>query len=87
MATISCKPAGGLQTPPPGSRVQLAATFYPAGPDSKPEDCTGRSKRSIERLTQSITRSPLGPSGCSRHGDYCWKVTSPSISAVALSIF
>ena len=36
MATTSPKPADGLQTPPPGSRAQLAAAFYPACPDNKP---------------------------------------------------
>ena len=36
MATTSPEPADGLQTPPPGSRAQLAAAFYPACPDNKP---------------------------------------------------
>jgi DNA-binding winged helix-turn-helix (wHTH) protein len=30
MATINSEPAGGLQTPPPGSRAQLVAAFHPA---------------------------------------------------------
>jgi hypothetical protein len=36
MATTSYEPAGGLPTPPLGSRTQSAAAFHPAGPDSKP---------------------------------------------------
>jgi predicted ATPase/DNA-binding winged helix-turn-helix (wHTH) protein len=36
MTTTSPEPVGGLQTPPPGSRTQLAAAFYPACPDNKP---------------------------------------------------
>jgi hypothetical protein len=36
MATTSPQLADGLQTPPPGSRAQLAAAFYPACPNNKP---------------------------------------------------
>jgi predicted ATPase/DNA-binding winged helix-turn-helix (wHTH) protein len=36
MATTGYEPAGGLPTPPLGSRAQSAAAFPPAGPDSKP---------------------------------------------------
>ena len=36
MATTSCETAGGLQIPPPGSRVQLAAAYHPVRSDDKP---------------------------------------------------
>src|SRR5713226_1898225 len=53
-----------------------------SAPITNPEDCRERSKRSIERVTQSIMRSPSVPSGYSRHDDCCWKATRPSVSAV-----
>ena len=86
MATTSYEPAGGLPTPPLGSRARRRLHFILLAPIANPEDYSGRSKRLIARMIQPSTRSPLGPSGCSRHDDYCWKVTSPSVSAVALSI-
>ena len=46
MATTSSEPAGGLQTPPPGSRAQLAIALHPARPDNKP----GRLQREIEAV-------------------------------------
>src|SRR6516165_7516206 len=49
MASTSPEPAGGLQTPPPGSRTQLAAAFYPARPDNKP----GRLQREIEAVDRA----------------------------------
>jgi hypothetical protein len=86
MATTSYEPADGLPTAPLGSRAQSAAAFHPAGPDSKP----GRLHGEIEAVNRANDPAEheisFGPSGCSQHDDYCWKVTSPSISAVALSI-
>ena len=86
MATTSYEPAGGLPTPPLGTARNRRLHFILLAQIVNPEDCRRRSKRLIARMIQPSTRSPLGPSGCSRHDDYCWKVTSPSISAVALSI-
>ena len=49
MATTSYEPAGGLRTPPLGSRAQSAAAFHPAGPDSKP----GRLQGEIEAVNRA----------------------------------
>jgi DNA-binding winged helix-turn-helix (wHTH) protein len=49
MATTSYGPAGGLWTPPLGSRAQSAAAFHPAGPDSKP----GRLQGEIEAVNRA----------------------------------
>ena len=49
MATTSYEPAGGLPTPPLGSRAQSAAAFHPAGPDSKP----GRLQGEIEAVNRA----------------------------------
>jgi predicted ATPase/DNA-binding winged helix-turn-helix (wHTH) protein len=42
METTSYEPAGGLRTPPLGSRAQSAVAFHPAGPDSKPGRLHGK---------------------------------------------
>ena len=49
MATTSHEPAGGLRTPPLGSRAQSAAAFHPAGPDTKP----GRLQGEIEAVNRA----------------------------------
>ena len=49
MATTSYEAAGGLRTPPLGSRAQSAAAFHPAGPDSKP----GRLQGEIEAVNRA----------------------------------
>src|SRR6201987_6472152 len=49
MATTSYEPAGGVPTPPLGSRAQSAAAFHPAGPDSKP----GRLHEEIEAVKRA----------------------------------
>ena len=82
MATTSYEPAGGSPT----VRARSAAALHPARPDSKPS----RLQAEIEAVNRANDPAEheisFGPSGCSRHDDYCWKVTSPSVSAVALSI-
>ena len=49
MATTSCETAGGLQIPPPGSRVQLAAAFHPVRSNDKP--------RKWQRAVETVDRA------------------------------
>ena len=49
MATTSYEPAGGLQTPPPASRAQSAATYHCVPSDNKPR----RLQREIEAIDRA----------------------------------
>ena len=87
MATIDSAPAGGLRTQAPRCDAQLAAAFHRARSNNKP----GIWRRKIERVDGASDPAErelsFGPSACSRQDGYCWKMTSLSISAAALSIF
>lgn len=48
MATTSYEPAGGLQTPPPGSRAQAAAAHHRVSSDNKP--------RKLQREIEAVDR-------------------------------
>jgi DNA-binding winged helix-turn-helix (wHTH) protein len=50
MATTSSEPAGGLQTPQPGSRAQLAAALHPARHDNKPGRLQGKFE-AVQRMS------------------------------------
>jgi hypothetical protein len=62
MATTNYEPAGGLRTPPVGSRAQSAAAFHPAGPDSKPGRLHGgieAGNRAIDPAEHEISFGPF----------------------------
>ena len=87
MATTSSAPAGGLRTQAPGCDAQLGLHFIALAPTTNLEYGSERLSRLMGRATWPNVRSHLVPSGCSRQDGYCWKMTSLSISAAALSIF